>query len=114
MVNARKQAVCQSLSQADTFTAAGDTGSMQFVVPDGYSKLEGIYFNPAFDLAFTLTSQKANKNITNNFSTAIGTAQGWLPLKTQALENDIITLQWTANAAAPAANTALTFSLMFT
>lgn len=113
MEPARKQAICQSLSASSTYTAAGNTGTMQFVVPDGYSRLTGIYFDPAKNLSVVLTSQKANKNILNGFSTMIGTALGYLPLKTNALENDIIILQWTALTAAVAANTPLTFSLMF-
>jgi hypothetical protein len=110
--SAVKQSLCQTLSQSQTIAAVGDTGNFQYIVPDGYKELVGIYFDPSKDIAVTLTSQKANKNITNNFSTLIGTSLGFLPLKTQSLQNDLLSLQWTV-IAAPTLPTTLTFTLMF-
>lgn len=111
-IPAQRQAYVQSLSQSATITAAGNTGTFTYNVPAGYSRLTGIYFDPANDISIILKSQKAQTNILEGFSTSIGTALGFLPLKLRAIENDVLTLRYTVNAA-PAFPRLLTFTLMF-
>jgi len=111
-VPAQRQAYCQALAESATITAVGNTGSFKFNVPKGYSKLSLIYFDPDKDISVILQSQKAQANVLEGFSTKIGSALGQLPLKLRAIENDVLTLRWTVNAAA-AFPTLLTFTLMF-
>ena len=78
-------------SQGVSVTGLGFKTTLSYTMPEGYTRLAGIFFNPAFDILLTLRSQRAQTNILTNFSTAIGN-YGWLPSYTKQLQTDILNL----------------------
>lgn len=111
-VPAQRQAYCQALSVSASAAAVAATGTFTYNVPKGYSKLTMIYFDPDKDVSVILKSQKAQQNILEGFSTKIGSALGQLPLRLRAIENDVLTLRYTVNAAS-AFPALITFTLLF-
>lgn len=99
-----------SVSQAAVNT--GDSGTFQYTVPDGYSKLSQVIFDPEKDILVTLFTQKAFKNIMTNFSTKIGTAMGMAQVDYVQVQNDILNLSWRA-LDVPGGPKDLTFTLVF-
>lgn len=90
----------------------GNTGTFQYTVPDGYTKLAQVIFDPEKDVLVTLFTQKAYKNIMTNFSTKIGNALGLAQVDYVQIANDILNLSWSA-IDVPGGNVQLTFTLVF-
>lgn len=101
----------KNLSQSFTITGAAQQNTLTFNVPAGYSKVVGMFFNPARNFLVTLSSQKADNNILNGFSTLIGN-YGYTEFMTDALATDVLSLQTTLNEAY-SANFVATFTLTF-
>lgn len=101
----------KNLSQSFTITGAAQQNTLTFNVPAGYSKVVGMFFNPARNFLVTLSSQKADNNILNGFSTLIGN-YGYIEFMTDALATDVLSLQTTLNEAY-SANFVATFTLTF-
>lgn len=84
----------QFLSQS--IALVGNTPkSVEFTVPQGYSKLTGVFFDPSVEQYISIYAQKAQTNLLNKFSTKIGTAMGFINPNYNNAENDIlqVTLQ---------------------
>lgn len=101
----------KNLSQSITITGASQQNTLIYNVPAGYSKVAGMYFNPARNFLVTLASQKADNNILNGFSTLIGN-YGYIEFLNDALATDVLSLQLTLNEAY-SANFVATFTLSF-
>jgi hypothetical protein len=82
------------LSQSITVTGASQVNTLTYNIPAGYRRAVGMYFNPARNFSCVLSSQKADNNILNGFSTLIGN-YGFIEFLTDALETDILSLQTT-------------------
>lgn len=87
-------------SQTQAVAAVGATGVMPFTIPDGYSRVAGIFFPPMFNFLLTLVSQRAKENLLTGFSTLVGN-YGWIPLYNKSLQNDVLNLNWTYTAGEP-------------
>ena len=101
----------KNLSQSITVTGAAQQNTLTFNVPAGYSKVVGMYFNPARNFLVTISSQKSDNNILNGFSTLIGN-YGYIEFLNDALATDVLSLQTTLNEAYSATFVA-TFTLAF-
>lgn len=103
-------------SQSVTATAYGDKFNLSYTIPENYSRVAGMYFNPAVSALITLRSQRAQKNILTGFNTGIGTF-GWIELMNKALANDILnmSIEIVVNpfGGAPAFPFPLTFTLAY-
>jgi len=77
-------------TQAAATVAAGQF-TLTWVVPEGYKKCTGVFFNPADDLNVSLYSQNLVSNFVQNFSTATGTAIGMIDPGHNYAEKDVIT-----------------------
>lgn len=89
-------------SQTQAVAAVGATGVMPFTIPDGYSRVAGIFFPPMFNFLLTLVSQRAKENLLTGFSTLVGN-YGWVPLYNISLQNDVLNLSWIYSGGEPVA-----------
>jgi len=101
----------KNLSQSVTITGANQQNVLTYNIPAGYTKVVGMYFNPARNFLVTLSSQKSDNNILNGFSTLIGN-YGYIEFITDALATDVLTLQSTLNETY-SSNFTATFTLSF-
>lgn len=85
------------IGQVATGQANGTTFVQTFRVPEGYTKVTGVYFNPAEDVRLTIKSQNLNSDILSNFSTAIGTAMGMVNPQHEWAVQDILTVTGICN-----------------
>lgn len=77
-------------TQAAATVAAG-AFTLSWKVPEGYSKVTGVFFNPANDCAVTIYSENVASNIVSNFSTATGSAIGMIDPGHMFAEKDQLT-----------------------
>lgn len=77
-------------TQAGATVAAGQF-TLTWVVPEGYKKCTGVFYDPANDLSVTLYSQNIVSNFVQNFSTKTGTAIGMIDPGHDYAERDVIT-----------------------
>ena len=77
-------------TQAGATVAAGQF-TLTWVVPEGYKKCTGVFFDPANDLSVTLYSQNLVSNFLQNFSTKTGSAIGMIDPGHNYAERDVIT-----------------------
>lgn len=101
----------KNLSQSITVSGAAQQNTVTYNVPAGYTRVVGMFFNPARNFLVTLSSQKADNNILNGFSTLIGN-YGYIEFMNDALATDVLSLQTTLNEAF-SANFVATFTLAF-
>ena len=101
----------KNLSQSITVSNAVQQNTLTYNVPAGYTRVVGMFFNPARNFLVTLSSQKADNNILNGFSTLIGN-YGYIEFMNDALATDVLSLQTTLNEAYSAGFVA-TFTLAF-
>jgi len=88
------------LSQSIDLAAVNDTFVFRFVVPDGYTKLDEVIFDPDKNVLLTLQSQKARQNVLDSFSTRIGSALGIINPGLKGIPNDNLTVSGRIVAAA--------------
>ena len=99
------------LSQSITISGASQQNTLTYNMPAGYTKTIGMFFNPAVNFLVTLSSQKADNNLLQGFSTLIGN-YGYIELYNDTLPTDVLSLQTTLNQAYSSSFVA-TFSLVF-
>ncbi len=80
------------VGQVATGQANGTTFTQTFRVPEGYTKVTGVYFDPAQDVRLTVNSQNLNSEIVNNVSTKIGSAMGFINPAHEWAVQDILTV----------------------
>lgn len=102
----------QFLSRSVTGAVVGVTQTIEFTCPTGYTRLSGIYFDPAQNVSLTLYSQSSKTSILNGFSTAIGNALGFVNLGYNNQQNEILQIQITP-VVLQSGVTNLTVSLQF-
>ena len=101
----------KNLSQSITISGAAQQNTLTYNVPAGYTRVVGMFFNPARNFLVTLSSQKADNNILNGFSTLIGN-YGYIEFMNDALATDVLSLQTTLNETYSSSFVA-TFTLAF-
>jgi len=72
-------------------TVAGGAFTLTWVVPKGYKKCTGLFYDPEESLNVSLYSENLVSNFVQNFSTKTGTAIGMIDPGHDYAENDIIT-----------------------
>lgn len=79
-------------TQANVST--GNPIQLSWKVPIGYKKCTGVYFNsdPGSEIIFNLYSENVVYNIVQGFSTAVGTALGFMNPQHEYAEKDQISL----------------------
>lgn len=84
------------LTESQTFSIAAvpQTGSGTYTMPDGYSRVIAMRFDPGFGVLLTLKSQRAKQNIITDFNT-LGN-DGLVMLNNKALQDDVINFSYTA------------------
>lgn len=80
-------------SQGASITGLNQKSTFSYTMPAGYSRVAGVFFNPALDFLLTLRSQRAQDNLLTNFSTIVGN-YGFVPLYNEGLETDVLNLSW--------------------
>jgi len=80
------------IGQTATAQANGTTFVQTYRVPEGYTKVTGVYFDPAQDVRLTIQSQNLNSDILSNVSTKIGTAMGFVNPAHEWAVQDILTV----------------------
>lgn len=98
--------------QSTTIAAANGTAVLTYSIPDGYTCLEEIQFDPAKFTIFSLRSQKLGGDVMENISTAIGTASGSIYPGVEAIPNDQLKINL-QSIEAPAYPTKINFTLVF-
>ena len=90
------QAALDVLTESQTFSIAAipQTGSGTYTMPDGYSRIKAIRFDPDIGVLITLRSQRAKQNILTDFNT-FG-AEGMIELNNKALMDDVINFSYSA------------------
>ena len=90
------QAALDVLTESQTFSIAAipQTGSGTYTMPDGYSRIKAIRFDPGMGVLITLRSQRAKQNILTDFNT-FG-AEGMIELNNKALMDDVINFSYSA------------------
>lgn len=88
------------------------TGILAYTIPDGYTRLDEILFDPDKDVVFSLRSQKLGGEVMSAISTKIGTAQGSIFPGLLAIPNDSIKIAFTL-AEAPAYPARVSFTLVY-
>ena len=99
------------LSQSVTISVAAQQNTLTYNMPAGYTKTVGMFFNPARNFLVTISSQKADNNILQGFSTLIGN-YGYIEFFNDTLPTDVLSLQTTLNETYSASFVA-TFTLVF-
>ena len=80
-----------ALTESKSFevTALNQTFTDIFTVPDGYSKVVPMIFDPTVGSFISLKSQRAKQDILLDFST-LGAGIGIIPLGTKNLQDDVL------------------------
>lgn len=76
-------------------TVAGGKFTLTWVVPEGYTKCTGMFYDPAEDLSVSLYSENLVSNFVQNFNTKTGTAIGMIDPGHMYAQKDIITAEVT-------------------
>lgn len=84
------------LTESQTFSIAAvpQTGSGTYTMPDGYTRIVAMRFDPGFGVLLTLRSQRAKQNIVTDFNT-LG-QDGLVMLNNKALQDDVINFSYSA------------------
>lgn len=80
-----------ALTESKTFevTALNQSFADVFTMPEGYSRIILVIFDPTVGVFINLKSQRAKQDILNGFNT-LGAGIGFLPLGTKDLDDDVI------------------------
>lgn len=86
----------ETLTESQTFSIAAipQTGSGTYTMPDGFSRIAAIRFDPGMGVLITLRSQRAKQNILTDFNT-FG-SEGFITLNNKALQDDVINFSYSA------------------
>lgn len=99
MIQNRSTQDYQYLSETEVLAAGvGDTGQFKFTIPEGFSVIDEIIFNPEKTTILTLYSQKLNANILEQFNTRIGTNNGRIKIGARNVPNDNLRVEWRAGS----------------
>ena len=90
------QAALDVLTESQTFSIAAipQTGSGTYTMPDGYSRVHAMRFDPCVGVLLTLRSQRAKQNILTDFNT-FGT-EGYVILSNKGLQDDVLNFSYSA------------------
>jgi len=112
MVPNRAKARKKYTGNTVSIAALNGTGSLPYTVPDGYTELDEIQFDPDKDVIFNLRSQKIGGDVMSDVSTKIGAAQGSIFPGLEAIPNDNLKVNFRVVAAA-AFPAQVSFTLVF-
>lgn len=83
----------------------GDSGVFNFTVPENFTRIKYLIFDPSIQAILTFKSQKLNMNVLENFSTKTGDLGSPLLIGARAVENDALRIQWRIAKGAVATDT---------
>jgi len=97
----KARAARQYFSKSVSLAAANDPFSLQYKVPQGYTRLSEVIFDPDKDVTVNLNSEMlGNTLILSGFSTKIGSAMGIINPGVDNVQGDTLTASGNIRTAA--------------